>query len=116
MSSTAGAAGQAGPVSGLAGPPGQEASLALADVAAAGDTLARMKAKAAKAERQAAELHETAAAGLAQAEADENAATERAVALLGGGAAGVRMLAAQVAAEHSRHADAMARLAAAVEG
>jgi hypothetical protein len=98
-------------VTGLAGPPGQEAALALAEVAAAGDTLARMKAKVAKAQQQAAELHETAAAGFAQAEADEQAAVERAVALTGGDAASVRDLAAQVAAEHRRHAEALAGLA-----
>jgi ABC-type hemin transport system substrate-binding protein len=111
MSSTAGSAGQAGPVAGLAGPPGQEAALALAEVAAAGETVTRMKAKVAKAQQQAAELHETAEAGLAQAEADENAAAERAAALLVTSEDAVREAAGQLAAEYRRHAEALAGLA-----
>lgn len=119
MTTTAGGEGAAGPVTALTGPPlapAQEAALVLMEVAATDERVTAMETKTAKAERHAAELAQAAADGLAEARADADAAMERAAAVFGAEPGQIRELATAVAAEHTRHARALGKLAASLGG
>jgi hypothetical protein len=116
MSKTAGGQGEAPPVTAVTGPgvtSEQAVAVTLLEVASADEVLERMRDKVAKAKRQAVEQVDTATEGLAVAQTAAEAAMAAALAVIpGADESQVRELAGNLAAEHTRHQAALAKLAA----
>jgi hypothetical protein len=121
-SNTASGSGDAPPVTAkvtdnVPGTPARAVQEALMEVAVTQEALDRMETKVRKAHGAAEDMIATAEAGQDQARAAADDALGAAMDLLGSsGAEDIRVMAAELAAEQARHAEAVARLAHVTDG